>query len=49
VVRPEIWRENGGTASIQYILGELIITAPLSVQEAIGTPAGATAKERYGM
>ena len=49
VVRPEIWRENGGTASIQYILGELIITAPISVHEAIGTPVGSTDKERYGM
>jgi hypothetical protein len=49
VVRPEIWRENGGTASIQYLLGELIITAPVSVQEAIGTPAGSTDKERYGL
>jgi len=37
-VRPEIWRENGGIASIRYYNGNLIITAPRSVQEAIGGP-----------
>ena len=35
-VRPDIWRENGGTASIRYFNGNLIVSAPLSVQEAIG-------------
>lgn len=37
-VRPEIWRDNGttGTANIDYFDGKLIITAPRSVQEAIG-------------
>jgi hypothetical protein len=38
VVRPEIWRDNGGTASMAYLNGNLIITAPRSVQEAIGGP-----------
>lgn len=49
VVRPTIWRENGGTASIQYIMGELIVTAPVSVQEAIGGPPLSEKSERYGM
>jgi hypothetical protein len=35
-VRPEIWAANGGTASIRYFNGNLIITAPRSVHEAIG-------------
>jgi hypothetical protein len=38
VVRPEIWRDNGGTASMDYWNGNLIVTAPRSVQEAIGGP-----------
>jgi len=38
VVRPEIWRDNGGTASMEYWNGNLIVTAPRSVQEAIGGP-----------
>ena len=37
-IRPEIWRANGGTSSISYFHGDLIVTAPLSVQEAIGGP-----------
>ncbi len=36
VVRPEIWVENGGTAAIKYWNGNLIVTAPRSVLEAIG-------------
>lgn len=32
-IRPEIWRENGGTASIGFIRGNLIVTAPRSVHE----------------
>jgi len=39
VVRPNIWKENGGTASVKYAMGKLIVTAPISVQEAIGGPA----------
>jgi hypothetical protein len=36
VVRPEVWRDNGGQASMAYLNGNLIVTAPRSVQEAIG-------------
>ena len=35
-VEPEIWRDNGGVASIRYFNGHLIVTAPRSVQEKIG-------------
>jgi hypothetical protein len=35
-VRPEIWAANGGTATIRYFNGNLIVTAPRSVHEAIG-------------
>jgi uncharacterized membrane protein YgcG len=34
-IKPEVWRENGGTASIRYFNGHLIVTAPRSVHEAI--------------
>lgn len=37
-VRPDIWRENGGVASIRYYNGHLVVTAPRSVHEAIGGP-----------
>lgn len=37
-VRPEIWKENGGNAAVRYYNGNLIVTAPRSVQEAIGGP-----------
>ena len=36
VIYPDIWKENGGPASISYFSGKLIVTAPRSVQEAIG-------------
>ena len=36
LVRPEIWAVNGGTASIRYFRGSLIVTAPRSVHDAIG-------------
>jgi len=36
VIRPDIWRDNGGTCSIRYFSGKLIVTAPVSVQEMIG-------------
>lgn len=36
LVFPEIWKDNGGTASIRYFNGSLVVTAPRSVQEAIG-------------
>ncbi len=35
-VRPDVWRDNGGTASIRYFNGQLIITAPRSVHQQIG-------------
>ncbi|MEO6435587.1 MAG: hypothetical protein ABIP55_07475 [Tepidisphaeraceae bacterium] len=34
-VRPEVWRENGGTASVRYFNGHLIVTAPRSVHETL--------------
>jgi len=35
-IRPEIWRDNGGSvASMRYFNGYLIVTAPRSVQDAI--------------
>jgi len=37
-VRPEIWKDNGGPATIEYFSGNLIISAPRSVHEAIGGP-----------
>jgi hypothetical protein len=37
-IRPEIWKENGGTAAVRYYNGNLIVTAPRSVHEAIGGP-----------
>jgi len=35
-VRPDVWRDNGGTASIRYFNGSLVVLAPLSVHELIG-------------
>jgi uncharacterized membrane protein YgcG len=35
-VRPEIWKENGGTASIRYFNGHLVVSAPRSVHEMLG-------------
>jgi hypothetical protein len=35
-VRPDIWAVNGGTATIRYFRGSLIVTAPRSVHEALG-------------
>lgn len=35
-VYPDIWRENGGPASIRYYSGNLVVTAPRSVHEALG-------------
>jgi hypothetical protein len=34
-VKPEIWRDNGGTASIRYFNGHLIVNAPRSVHETL--------------
>lgn len=38
IVQPDIWRDNGGVASIRYFNGHLVVTAPRSVHEAIGGP-----------
>jgi hypothetical protein len=38
IIRPEIWRDNGGPATIEYFNGNLIVSAPRSVQESIGGP-----------
>jgi hypothetical protein len=35
-VRPDVWAVNGGTATIRYFRGSLIVTAPRSVHEALG-------------
>lgn len=35
-IRPEVWNVNGGTSAIRYTNGQLIVTAPLEVQRAIG-------------
>ena len=35
-IRPEIWRENGGPASIRHFRGSLVVTAPPSVHAALG-------------
>lgn len=37
-IQPDIWRINGGTATIVYLHGSLIINAPRSVHQAIGGP-----------
>ena len=36
IVQPDVWRENGGTASIRFFNGHLVVTAPRSVHEALG-------------
>ena len=36
VIQPDVWLENGGKAALRYWNGNLIVTAPRSVQEAIG-------------
>ena len=38
IVQPDIWQINGGTASIRFFNGSLIVTAPRSVHEALGGP-----------
>lgn len=37
-IRPDIWNVNGGPASVRFFNGLLIITAPRSVHDLIGTP-----------
>ncbi|HET6250387.1 MAG TPA: hypothetical protein VFE47_22055 [Tepidisphaeraceae bacterium] len=36
IIQPDVWQDNGGKASIRYFNGSIIVTAPRSVQEAIG-------------
>ena len=36
VIQPDVWQENGGKAAVRYWNGNLIVTAPRSVLEAIG-------------
>jgi hypothetical protein len=48
VIRPSIWNDAGGPASIRYFNGKLIVTAPVSVHEAIGGPVSDNAV-RFGM
>ena len=36
VVFPDIWKENGGTSSVRFYNGMLVVTAPKTVQESIG-------------
>jgi hypothetical protein len=35
-IQPEIWTVNGGTASVRYFNGSLVVSAPRSVHEALG-------------
>lgn len=35
-IRPEVWRDAGGPASIRYYGGHIVVTAPRSVHEALG-------------
>ncbi len=36
-IQPDIWQANGGTAAIRFFNGSLIVTAPRSVHEALGS------------
>lgn len=36
-IQPEVWRENGGTSSVRYFNGHLIVTAPRSIHQQIST------------
>ena len=38
LVRPEIWAANGGTATMTYFNGYIIVSAPRSAHELIGGP-----------
>jgi hypothetical protein len=35
-ISPDIWVENGGTASVRYFNGNIVVRAPKYVHEAIG-------------
>jgi hypothetical protein len=36
MIQPDVWADAGGTATIRYFNGSLIVTAPRSVHEALG-------------
>ena len=36
-VRPEVWKVNGGNATINFYRGHLIVTAPRSVHEMLSS------------
>lgn len=38
-IEPDVWRDNGGSASIRYFQGKLLINAPLYVHSQIGLSA----------
>lgn len=38
-VEPDVWRDNGGSASIRYFQGKLLVNAPLYVHSQIGLSA----------
>jgi hypothetical protein len=38
MIKPEVWKDNGGNSQIQYFNGNLVVAAPRSVQELIGGP-----------
>lgn len=35
-IQPDVWKENGGTASVRYYNGNLVVSAPRSVHDLIG-------------
>jgi hypothetical protein len=37
-IQPDVWTLNGGTASVRYFNGSLVVSAPRSVHEALGGP-----------
>jgi hypothetical protein len=36
-IRPEIWKDNGGPASISFYRDHLVVTAPRSVHELLSS------------
>jgi len=49
IIRPNIWKENGGECSVVFFSGKLIVTAPQSVHEAIGGPVAPEGGQRFGL
>jgi hypothetical protein len=49
VIRPDIWRDNGGQCSIRYFSGKLVVTAPVSVHEMIGGSVAPEGGQRIGL